>query len=333
MNNKKIVSLFIFLCIMIGILTSCKSEAGTEETAPSFKEDTVFTVNGEEVSIGEWNLYAQPAKAGIDRLYGKEIWDYKMDSEGKLFGDSLKESIRDRIATVKLIASKAEELGVELTEDDKSEIALSADAYLDELDSNLKDKYGITEEIVQRVYSDNLLATKVYEHLTLNVSTETEETEVRHMVLQYMMYSKSYETREGDTVFRTDEEVEKKRNELESIKKRVTDNPKLTLKDVETEDLPASELIADLKELNNRLPEYEAGVVFWLRAYEMSPLIETDEALLLFQCIKINDEESTNAARVKVVEEREQQVFGTAYAEWKNEIEIETNTDVWKSLD
>ena len=65
----------------------------------------------------------------------------------------------------------------------------------------------------------------------------------------------------------------------------------------------------------------------------MSPLIETDEALLLFQCIKINDEESTNAARVKVVEEREQQVFGTAYAEWKNEIEIETNTDVWKSLD
>ena len=52
----------------------------------------------------------------------------KIDSEGKLFGDSLKESIRDRIATVKLIASKAEELGVELTEDDKSEIALSADA-------------------------------------------------------------------------------------------------------------------------------------------------------------------------------------------------------------
>ena len=333
MNNKKIVSLFIFLCIMIGVLTSCKSETGTEETAPSFKEDTVFTVNGEEVSIGEWNLYAQPTKASIDRLYGKEIWDYKMDDEGKLFGDSLKESIRDRIATVKLIASKAEGLGVELTEDDKSEIALSADAYLESLNSNQKETYGITKEVVQKVYSDNLLATKVYEHLTLNVSTETEETEVRHMVLQYMMYSKSYETREGDTVFRTDEEVEKKRNELESIKKRVTDNPKLTLKDVETEDLPASELIADLKELNNRLPEYEAGVVFWLRAYEMSPLIETDEALLLFQCIKINDEESTNAARVKVVEEREQQVFETAYAEWKNEIEIETNTDVWKSLD
>ena len=58
MFNKKFVPLLIIICLMIGVLTSCKSEAGTEETAPSFKEDTVFTVNGEEVSLGEWNLYA-----------------------------------------------------------------------------------------------------------------------------------------------------------------------------------------------------------------------------------------------------------------------------------
>ena len=58
MFNKKFVPLLIIICLMIGVLTSCKSEAGTEETAPSFKTDTVFTVNGEEVSIGEWNLYA-----------------------------------------------------------------------------------------------------------------------------------------------------------------------------------------------------------------------------------------------------------------------------------
>jgi hypothetical protein len=153
------------------------------------------------------------------------------------------------------------------------------------------------------------------------------------MIIQYMMYPKSYETREGDTVFRTEEEVGKKRTELTSIKDRVTANPKLTLKDCETDELTATEMIADLAELKNRLPEYEAGVVFWLRAYEMSPLIETDEALLLFQCIKIKDEESTNAARVKVIEEREQQVFGTAYAEWKNDVTIETNEEIWNSID
>ena len=323
--------LSIIIVLMASLLSSCKKEEPAV-TMPTFKADTVFKVNGEEVSLGEWNLYLQPVKEGIDRLYGKEIWDYKMDSEGKLFGDSLKEDVRNRIVTVKLIASKAEELGVKLTEDDKSEISLSAEEYMETLRSSLRDKYNITKEIVQKVYSDNLLATKVYEHLTLNVSTETEETEVRHMVLQYMMYPKSYETREGDTVFRTDEEVAKKKNELEYIKQRITDNPKLTLKDCETEELTASELIADLAELKNRLPEDEAGVVFWLRAYEMSPLIETEEALLIFQCIKIKDEESTNAARVKVIEEREQQVFGTAYAEWKKNVNIETNEEIWDSL-
>ena len=334
MNYRiKTTMVLLSICILsVFLLTSCKKEEPAVNV-PTFKADTVFKVNGEEVSLGEWNLYAQPVKAGIDKLYGKEIWDYKMDAEGKLFGESLKENIRNRIVTVKLIASKAEELGVKLTEDDKSEIAISADEYLEILQGSLKDKYGITEDIVEKVYSDNLLATKVYEHLTLNVSTETEETEVRHMVLQYMMYPKSYETREGDTVLRTTEEVTKKRNELESIKQRITDNPKLTLKDCETEELTASELIADLAELKNRLPEHEAGVVFWLRAYEMSPLIETDEALIIFQCIKIKDEESTNAARVKVIEEREQQVFGTAYAEWKKDVNVETNKEIWDTLD
>ena len=330
--NKKILSLLILICLSLGLLSSCKKNTPQAEQ-PAFKEDTVFTINGIEVSIPEWNLYMQPVKSDIDRLYGSSIWDLKMDSEGKMFGDSLKENVRDKITDVKLIASKAEELGVKLTEDDRTDIALKAEDYMEKLnESALAEKYGITLELVEKVYSDNLLATKVYEHLILNVSTETEETEVRHMVLQYMMYPKSYETREGETVYRSDEEIGNIKRKFESIKAALANTEKGTLKDMETEELTASELIADLAELKNRLPEEEAGVVFWLRGYETSPLIETDEAILLFQCIQIKDEESTNAARVRVIEEREQQVFETAYTEWKENVVIETNDKVWNSL-
>jgi len=284
------------------------------------------------VSLGEWNLYFRPAISDIDKLYGEEIWSFKMDSEGKLFDEALKESVQKRIVTVKLIASKAKELGVELTEDDKNEVALAADEYLEELSSTLKKKYGITEEAVEKVYSDNMLATKVYEHLTLNVDTETDEKEVRHMQLRYIMYPKSYENREGETVFHTDEEIGFVRDKLADIRRKVSDSTSMTLKDAETEELAVNDIIADYEDLKERLPEEEAGVVFWLRKSELSPLIETQEALFLFECVQITDEESTNAARVKVIEKREQQVFGTAYAEWVKDVEVINNEAVWNLI-
>lgn len=328
--KQKCLSTVLF-CLIILIFSACKKEENNE--APkTYKEDTVFAVNGEEVSMGEWNLYARPTIADIDKMYGKEIWDFKMDSEGKLFGESLKEDIRDRIVSVKLIASKAKELGVALTEDDKNEVALATDEYMEQLSSSLMKKYGITEELVNKVYSDNMLATKVYEHLTLNVDTETDEKEVRHMQLRYIMYSKSYENREGETVFHSDEEITLKRNELISIKDKISNSDTLTLKDAETDELVVTDIIADLADLKERLPEEEAGVVFWLRKNELSPLIETDEALFLFECVKITDEDSTNAARVKVIEQREQQVFGTEYAEWIKNVEVENNEAVWNLI-
>ena len=330
MRNK--LSLIIILILSILTLSSCTKEVQSEEVPYAFKEDTVFRVNSEEISIGEWNLYARPVISDIDNMYGSEIWEYKMDAEGKLFGESLKESIRERIVTVKLIASKAEELGVELTEDDRSEIVLAADEYMEKLTPALQKEYGITEDIVEKVYSDNMLSMKVYEHLTLNVDTETDEKEVRHMQLRYIMYPKSYENREGETVFHTDEEIASKKHALLEIRNRVSESSNMTLKDAETEEFAVMDIIEDYEGLKERLPEEEAGVVFWLRQDELSPLIETEEAFFLFECVKLTDEDSTNAARVKVIEEREQQVFGTAYAEWVKDVEVETNEAVWNGL-
>jgi len=331
MNSRVKFVFLLFVVLTVGMLTSCKGGESAEETF-TFREDTVFAINGEEVSIGEWNLYAQPIIEGVDNLYGDGIWDIKMDDDGMMFSDALKNDVKKRIVNVKLIASKADSLGVSLSEDDKTEITISAEDYMERLDAGTIKKYGITEELVEKVYSDNLLATKVYEHLTLNVDTNTDETEVRHMVLQYIMLPKSYETREGETAVYSDEEMQVKKAKLEAVKKRLEENPKLTMKDVETEELVVTEIKADYAELKERLPEEDAGVVFWLRQNEMSPLIETEEALFLFECESVLDEESTNAARVKVIEEREQQVFGTAYAEWKKDVEVKVNDEVWKTL-
>ena len=89
---------------------------------------------------------------------------------------------------------------------------------MEKLSEEQKKEYNISKELVENVYEDNLLATKVYEYLTLNVDTSTEETEVRHMVLRYIMLPKTYENKSGETVFYSDEEIAARKSRIEAVK-------------------------------------------------------------------------------------------------------------------
>jgi len=328
-NFLKVISL-----ILIGIIifTSCKGKEEEEIKEFVFLEDSVFEVNGEQVSVGEWNLYAQPVLEETQLLYGDDIWGYQMDGSGTMFGETLQEDIQRKIVNVKVVAGHAEAFGVSLSGDDRMEIAVSAEEYLEKLSEKEKEDYGITKEKVEKVFTDNLLATKVYEYLILNVDTEVDETEVRHMDLSYIVKPKTYEDRDGNTCFYTDEEINKKRNELEEIRKKASQSKDVGLKDFENEENAVMDIISDYEDLKEMLPLEMAGIVFWLRQGEVSAVLESDEAMFLFECVNLQDEAATKAARIRIIEQREQEVFEENYLKWKENVEIENNPSIWKSI-
>ena len=323
---------YLLIFFMIVMHTACAKNETQEPAKTQFREDAVFAVNGIQVTLPEWNLYALPILDETDNLYGKDIWNYKMNTEGKLFGEALQEYIRDKIVNIKVVASKAEGLGISLSGDDRTEISIAAGEYMEKLDEEQQKKYNITKALVEQVYEDNLLATKVYEYLTLNVDTTTDEKDVRFMVLRYIMLPKTYENKSGDQVFYSDEEIATRKAIMESIKSATEKNTKATLKDFESDDIVVTDLIIDYKGLTERLPEDMAGIVFWLRENEISRILESDEAFFIFECVKLSDEDKTKAARIKIIEQREQQVFEEAYLEWKQDIDVENNDPVWKSI-
>lgn len=325
--------LYLLVTLVFSLLTACGGKDESEKSpVPEFRDDAVFAVNGIQVTMGEWNLYARPILDETDNLYGSDIWHYKMDPDGKFFGEALQEYIRDKIVNIKVVVGKAAGLGVTLTEDDRTEISIAAAEYMEKLTAEQQKEFGITKDMVEKVYSDNLLATKVYEYLTLNVDTSTDETEVRHMILRYIMLPKTYENRSGETVFYSDEEIAAEKSRIEAVKAALDKNPGSTLKDFESDDLTVTDLIVDYAGLKERLPEDMAGVVFWLRENEISRILESDEAFFIFECVKLSDEEKTKAARIKVIEQREQQVFEESYSEWKKDVEVINNDPVWKSI-
>lgn len=361
MKNKflrRAACIFVFI-LLICSLTSCsklksvfnsltgneeeseKTETGnspsksgnTEKTGETLSDsDYLFSVNGQNVTYGEWNLYARPRYEETRSLFSDEIWKYDVNSEGKKFSEAFLEDVRDEICYTKIVASQAEELGIELTDDDNIEINIETADYLSRLSSELQSEYRISENDIRKVLTDNLLALKVYENLTLNISTDTDEKEVRHMVLQYVMIPKTYENKSGDTEFYSDSELDVLRTRLRNLREYVASHYPMTLKESETQDFVAVEMVADLAQLQEQLPEDLAGVAFWLREGEVSEIYETEDAIFLFDCAKETDAETTNAAKIEVLERREKEVFEQAYNGWKQTAVIEINDENWKKL-
>lgn len=306
---------------------SDKAKSSTSNT-----ETVLFTVNGQPVTMGEWNLYELPKYEENMKLYGNEIWDYTVNAEGKKFSEAFLEDIRDEISYIKIVASQAEARGVGLTEDDDIEINIETADYMSRLTKMDQRKYEITEEDVRQVYRDNLLALKVYENLTLNISTDTDEKEVRHMVLQYIMIPKTYENKAGETEYYSETELEQFRLRLKNLREAVLKNPQMTLKEAQTQDLTATEMVADYAMLCEQLPEDLAGIAFWLREGEVSEIYETEDAIFLFNCAKKTDQESTDEAKVRVLEAREKAVFDEAYTKWRAAATIDINQENWNKL-
>ena len=145
-------------------------------------------------------------------------------------------------------------------------------------------------------------------------------------------HPKTYEDKDGNTLFYEDEVIQKKRAELDSIRERISNNQELSLKNFESDSFSVNEITTDLDGLKKRLPENMAEKVFWLRKAEVSDVLETEESLFLFDCIETKDEESTKAARIRIIEQREQHVFEEAYNMWKKEVKVEINNEVWEKI-
>ncbi len=304
-----------------------------------FDEDTLFVIGNRKVSLAEWFLYMQPKAEEMRALYGTEIFDYSLESIDKKMAEALKEEVKSNIVYIKTVCGQAQSLGIALNEDDMIDVNLMVEDYLLELsdmpehDRELFEKLGINEELIRKTYADNQLATKVYEYLTLNVDTTIPEDDVRFMILQYVTFLK-YKTGQNDeNTEMTEEELEAVKTEAEAFETRVRTDESVTKLSDMGDSVTVSELIIDKAGLEDSLGERIADEAFALKQGQISPLIETEEAFFLLDCISESDTEMTNAAKVKIIEERQATVFDESYAKWEEQTPVYTNEALWAGLE
>ena len=329
----RVIGMAILFLALSVLMPGCGGDTAEEGITTDFLEDTVVTVGTSRVSLSEWYLYALPKISSATALYGKNIWQFRISDDEGTMADVVKQDILDQIIYVKIVCSKAEQLGITLNEDELGDIETETLNYMSMLTPEQKSRFGITEENVRNVYCDNLLAMKVYENLTLNINTDIPDEEVRHMVIEYICANKNFENGDNGTERFSDEELSEMKNLMESLYDQAVTDPEITsLSQLENEQYAAVELITDYAGLKEKFPAELAEMVFNMHEGDVAGVYDTEDAFFIFECESRNEEESTNKARIDIIERRQRELFEKEYRQWEEETITKLNYSVWDDI-
>ena len=192
---KRCVAIGISLVLAAGVLAGCGGKKQTAQLEAN-EQPLLFTYDNTDVYLNEAWLYATMQRLTYEQQYSsqyspEELWVQQVDEETDDDGnkvpvtleDMVKREVIEQIKMTKVMCNRADEMGVSIEEEDRT----GMDGYVDAAMNNLKafdlEAHGVTRDLVQSVYEQQLLAQKVFEkvgdgeiNLTYNLLFETFET-------------------------------------------------------------------------------------------------------------------------------------------------------------
>ena len=146
---------------------SSSGDTADDHQAESSQEslgETALKVGDREVGMAEVSFYMYLARDKYVAEYGEDPWSRTTD-DGEQVGDYAKRIMLSDISVTQSLVSEAAEMDISLTDDEKADAIKNADKYLDSI-GEIAAGFGITKAGIEKVYTDEALARKVYEKLT-----------------------------------------------------------------------------------------------------------------------------------------------------------------------
>lgn len=310
-----------------------EAEGENEATqAPVNAGELMAIIGDTKVYYNEAMVYLKSAQENYEAEYGTGIWDADILGNGETFEKMLKDEVINQIVELKIIRSEAEKQGISLTEDELAEAASYAKEHYEGLTQADKEKYLVTQDLLQQVYEDNLLAEKMFETLTINVDSNVSDDEAKQVTVQHILiYSTDFDAN-GNKVPLSAEEKEAAYEKAQSLLSQAKT----------TEDFYA------LAEANSEADtiEYTFGrgqgpekysdsfeqAAFTLKTGEVSNLITTDYGWHILYCVTDFNEDATIQAKERIIEQRRNDTFAQLYSEWTKDYDVVINNEAWDGI-
>ena len=322
------ILIFVIIFVLAAVIFGRRDRNEEEETV--WQEGSMLRIGDTQVDCREGMIYLDAVKKDYEQYYGSDIWQYAVDSQGNTMGELIKNQVLEQIIYVKVVCRKADELGVILTEEELLQVEDQTAEYMQEMQNSDLLLYGVNADIARRIYTDNLLARKTFEVTTLNVDTDISDEEAAQHRFQTIAIRNFKIDASGNRVSYEKAEREELMGRVDELRQQAlttTDFYKLAL--ANTEDSSMLELVGGAGDFPK---DYEETILA-LKTGEVSEIIETTDYIYIFYCVADFDIDATHEKKEEMIAERQEAEFQARYQEWRENIRIELNEEVWDSLD
>lgn len=294
--------------------------------------ELIALVGDIRVYYNEAMVYLKSAQENYEIDYGKDIWDVDIFGNGKTFGEYIKEEVIKQITQLKVICDKAEQLGIYLTEEEKADAASYAAEHFAGLSDGDIDRYLVTRELLEQVYSDNILAEKVFETLTIDVDTNVSDLTAKQITVQHILVYGTEPDDEGKRIPLPFEQREKAYEKVNSLLERARSGEDFyTLAETNSE----ADAIEYTFGRGGGPEEYSNAfeqAAFNLKTGEISDLITTEYGWHIIYCVSDFNEDATTQVKEAIIEERRSKLFAELYEQWSADYDVVINSDAWDEI-
>ncbi len=284
------------------------------------------------VYYNEAIVYLKSVQEEYETEYGDNIWDVDILGNGRTFGEMMKDEVIKQITELKVLKSKAQEMGIALEEDEIAQAKVYAQDHYAGLSTDDINHYAITQELLQNIYEDNLLAQKVYENATINVDTNVADEQAKQITIQQILIHSVTKDNKGNKVALSQEDKQKALEKAQNLLKQAKSTDDFySLAEANSESDQIEFTFGKGQAPKDYSPAFETAA-FALKTGEVSGLIETDYGWHILYCVSDFNEDATTQVKETMIEQRRSDMFAKLYSGWSSQYDVIVNSEAWNKI-
>lgn len=323
------VALSAILCL--SCFTACgkdENKSGTRLVfTTGFGKDEVFRIEDATCTKGELMVYLTTTQNQYEDVYGTEIWNVSLDDV--TLEENVKDTVLAKAAQIKTMYLLAKEKDIALEEAEEKQVEEAAEEYFQSLNETEIELMGITQDTVEKLYREYAMADKVYHNIIQDVNPEISDDEARIITVQHILVRTSRYDGAGNKIQYADSAREAVYEKACEVRELAVDGKS-----------DFTELASKYSEDTNITYSFGMGeadkvyeeAAFQLETDEVSEVIETEDGYYIIKCVSTFNREETDANKLKIVEQRKNEVFGQEYDRFVETLVRNLNQDVWDEV-